>query len=83
MSETRLETVDHRLAGRRVVDPEGRTGILGTVVIERDRESSRVVSRIAHLRPVDGSGREWTTDNPAALRPTGPVTPDTSPQSAP
>ncbi|MFI9047280.1 hypothetical protein [Streptomyces sp. NPDC053427] len=57
----RIEIAEHRLTGLRVTDAEGRTGILGHVVIERDRQTQREVSRTAHLRPVDASGIEWTT----------------------
>lgn len=76
---TKFEFVEHRLEGRLVVAPDGRTGVLGTVVVVRDRQSGRVLSRTAHVRPGDGSGREWTTDQPQALRPCGPITPDTHP----
>lgn len=78
---TKFEFVEHRLDGRLVVAPDGRTGVLATVVVVRDRQSGRVLSRTAHVRPDDGSGREWTTDQPQSLRPARPITPDTHPRA--
>lgn len=78
--DTHLECVQHRLAGREVIDPStGRRGILGSVLVERSRATDRVVKRTAHLRPVDGSGWEWTAD-PRTLKPAVPVNPDTHPK---
>ncbi|MFG2334684.1 hypothetical protein ACGFMM_34495 [Streptomyces sp. NPDC048604] len=79
---TKYEFVEHRLEGRLVVDPDGRMGILAAVVLVRDRQSGREISRTAHVRPTDGSGVEWTTAKPEALRPGAPITPNTAPKSS-
>ena len=52
-----------------------------TVLGLQDRQARRVVSRTAHLRPVDGSGIEFTAD-PLTLRPADPINPDTHPKAA-
>ncbi|MFG2332830.1 hypothetical protein ACGFMM_24815 [Streptomyces sp. NPDC048604] len=41
-----------------------------------------MISRTAHMRPADAAGFEWTTDKPEALRPAGPVIPETHPKTA-
>ena len=64
---SRVEFVDHRLAGRLVAAPDGRTGVLKAVLLVRDRQTLRVLSRTAHL--LDDWGVEWKMTDPHALRP--------------
>ncbi|MFG2332861.1 hypothetical protein ACGFMM_24990 [Streptomyces sp. NPDC048604] len=64
---TRTEPAEHKLAGRLSIDRDARLGILGAVGAKLDRQRRHVLSRTAHLRPVDDSGVERTTDNPQEL----------------
>ncbi|MGP4112799.1 hypothetical protein ACTWP5_18060 [Streptomyces sp. 4N509B] len=62
-----LRWVDgHPWYGRQVVHPRtGRTGRLGLVIehlVRDDLGRERVVWSEAHMRPLDGSGREWRAD---------------------
>ncbi|MGP3636867.1 hypothetical protein ACTU45_26515 [Streptomyces sp. 24-1644] len=53
----------HRLVGREVIHcATGRTGTVGTVLVRTSKVTGRTISRTAHMRPLDGSGREWTAD---------------------
>ena len=55
-----IRCITHPWDGQRVVHPPtGRIGTLGTVIQYTARGSDRVVREEAHMRPVDGSGREW------------------------
>ncbi|MHC6627480.1 hypothetical protein ACYTFC_15460 [Streptomyces globosus] len=59
----------HRLLGREVAQPSsGRRGTVGTVLVYISKTTDKVVKRVAHMRPLDDSGREWTAD-PGSLRP--------------
>ncbi|MEU8526438.1 hypothetical protein AB0C77_12700 [Streptomyces sp. NPDC048629] len=64
---SRTEFVDHRLAGRLVAAPDGRTGVLKAVLLKRDSHTLLVHSRTAHL--LDDWGVEWKMTDPQALRP--------------
>ncbi|GAA0285759.1 hypothetical protein GCM10010302_25030 [Streptomyces polychromogenes] len=71
-----MEDVSHRLLGRAVAQPSsGRRGTVGTVLIYTSKVSNRVVKTVAHMRPLDDSGREWTAD-PGTLRPLRPIASD-------
>ncbi|TDC67776.1 hypothetical protein [Streptomyces hainanensis] len=48
--------------GQLVTDPTGRVGRLDGVLHHVARETGRVLHTEAHIRPVDGSGIEWTAD---------------------
>ncbi|MDT0323352.1 hypothetical protein [Streptomyces millisiae] len=53
----------HELMGQLVTDPTtGRVGRLDGVLEHVARGTGRVLRVEAHLRPVDGSGVEWTAD---------------------
>ncbi|TDC76275.1 hypothetical protein [Streptomyces hainanensis] len=52
----------HELIGVRVRDSTGRVGRLDAVLEYVARGTDRIVRREAHLRPVDGSGWEWTAE---------------------
>ncbi|MFJ7272280.1 hypothetical protein ACIQV3_37580 [Streptomyces sp. NPDC099050] len=57
------EDTAHRLLGREVVHPAtGRTGTVATVLVRTAKTTGRTTSRTAHMRPLDGSGCEWTAD---------------------
>ncbi|GAB2880691.1 hypothetical protein [Streptomyces mayteni] len=61
--EIALRWGGHELMGQLVTDPTtGRVGRLDGVLEHVARESGRVLHAEAHMRPVDGSGREWTAD---------------------
>ncbi|GAB2922089.1 hypothetical protein [Streptomyces mayteni] len=61
--DTGVRWVRHPLIGALVADPAtGRVGRLAAVLEHVDRPSDRVVSAEAHVRPLDGSGVEWTAD---------------------
>ncbi|WP_284576518.1 hypothetical protein [Streptomyces sp. 2P-4] len=63
----------HRLLGQEVAQPSsGRRGTVGTVLIYTSKITGRVVKRVAHMRPLDDSGREWTAD-PGSLQPLLPL----------
>jgi hypothetical protein len=62
----------HQLHGRVVTEPSsGRCGTVGTVLVYASKTTGKVVKKVAHMRPLDDSGREWTAD-PDALRPLDP-----------
>ncbi|MGC4947226.1 hypothetical protein ACLQ2N_13645 [Streptomyces sp. DT224] len=62
----------HQLLGREVVQPSsGRRGTVATVLIYTSKTTDKVVKRVAHMRPMDDSGREWTAD-PGSLQPLRP-----------
>ncbi|UUY52765.1 hypothetical protein NRK68_36535 (plasmid) [Streptomyces yangpuensis] len=64
------EDDDHHLLGREVIHPgTERTGTVGTVFIRTSKVTGKPVGRTAHMRPMDGSGREWTADPPRAETP--------------
>ncbi|WP_371619945.1 hypothetical protein [Streptomyces sp. NBC_00454] len=66
----------HRLLGREVIHPATqRTGTVATVYVRTSKLTGRTISRTAHMRPLDSSGREWTAD-PAALTPLRALAPD-------
>ncbi|TDC04696.1 hypothetical protein E1265_35810 [Streptomyces sp. 8K308] len=52
----------HELIGERVTDASGRVGRLAAVLEQVVRRTGVTVRTEAHLRPVDGSGWEWTAD---------------------
>ena len=61
MSGTNLRWGTHTLMGQLVTDPAtGRVGRLDGVLEFVAAGSGRVERVEAHMRPVDGSGREWT-----------------------
>ncbi|GAB2880859.1 hypothetical protein [Streptomyces mayteni] len=61
--DTGVRWVGHALVGELVADPAtGRVGRLAAVLEHVDRATDRVVLAEAHVRPVDGSGIEWTAD---------------------
>ncbi|MFE2152534.1 hypothetical protein ACFXAO_21160 [Streptomyces lavendulae] len=67
------EDLGHQLLGREVAQPSsGRRGTVGTVLIYASKISNRVVKRVAHMRPLDDSGREWTAD-PGTLQSLQPI----------
>ncbi|MEU3426173.1 hypothetical protein [Streptomyces gardneri] len=62
----------HRLLGREVAQPSsGWRGTVGTVLVYISKTTDKVVKRVAHMRPMDESGREWTAD-PGSLQPLRP-----------
>ncbi|MFD5317492.1 hypothetical protein [Streptomyces sp. NPDC127098] len=61
--DTGVRWTGHALMGLLVEDPAtGRVGRLAAVLEHVDRPGNRVVLAEAHVRPVDGSGIEWTAD---------------------
>lgn len=75
MNQEFIREVEHELLGVRVKDQaEGRVGKLCAVYQYVNASTDRVMREEAHLRPVDGSGWEWTArvadlapaDDPAA-----------------
>ncbi len=63
----------HQLLGREVAQPSsGRRGTVGTVLIYTSKITGKVVKKVAHMRPMDDSGREWTAD-PGSLQPLRPL----------
>ncbi|MDH6538000.1 hypothetical protein [Streptomyces sp. SPB4] len=67
------EDLSHQLLGREVTQPSsGQRGTVGTVLTYASKISNRVVKRVAHMRPLDNSGREWTAD-PGTLQPLQPI----------
>ncbi|MFD9480946.1 hypothetical protein [Streptomyces nojiriensis] len=68
------EDTGHRLLGQDVEHPaSGRRGTVGAVLIYASKLTSRPVRKVAHMRPLDHSGREWTAD-PDTLQPLQPIT---------
>ncbi|MBT2453211.1 hypothetical protein [Streptomyces sp. ISL-86] len=57
------EDTGHGLLGHDVVHPaSGRRGTVGAVLIYVSKLTGRPVRKVAHMRPMDHSGREWTAD---------------------
>ncbi|WP_406183907.1 hypothetical protein [Streptomyces sp. NBC_01006] len=57
------EDTGHRLLGQDVAHPaSGRRGTVGAVLIYASKLTGRPVRKVAHMRPLDHSGREWTAD---------------------
>ncbi len=70
------EVGDHRLLGREVAQLQsGRRGTVGLILEYRTKATGKLIRSVAHMRPLDGSGREWTSD-PADLQPIRPTAPD-------
>ncbi|MFI5986488.1 hypothetical protein ACIBEA_37215 [Streptomyces sp. NPDC051555] len=70
---TIAEDIGHRLLGRDVAHPEtGRRGTVGVVFVYTSKTTGRIIGRVAHMRPADTSGREWTAD-PRSLQPLIPL----------
>ncbi len=70
------EITDHRLIGRAVAHLEtGRKGTVSLVLEHRARTSNRLIKTVAHMRPLDSSGREWTADV-EELQPIRPIAPE-------
>ncbi|GAB2900107.1 hypothetical protein [Streptomyces mayteni] len=58
----------HELMGQLVTDPTTcRVGRLDGVLEHVARETGQVLHVEAHMRPVDGSGMEWTADAAALV----------------
>lgn len=67
------EVWDHRLLGREVADlTSGRRGTVALVLEHRGKATGKVLRTEAHMRPLDRSGLEWTSD-PATLQPIRPL----------
>ncbi|WP_030711159.1 hypothetical protein [Streptomyces sp. NRRL F-2580] len=67
------EDTGHRLLGQAVAHPaSGRHGTVGAVLIYVSKITGRQVREVAHMRPMDHSGREWTAD-PDTLQPLRPI----------
>ncbi|MEU3352295.1 hypothetical protein [Streptomyces sp. NPDC037389] len=63
------EDTKHRFLGQDVAHPaSGRRGTVGAVLIYVSKLTGRPVRKVAHMRPLDHSGREWTAD-PDTLQP--------------
>ncbi|MCY0961488.1 hypothetical protein [Streptomyces sp. H27-H5] len=57
------EDAEHLLLGRQVIHlATERTGTVGTVLTRTSKSTGKVIDQTAHMRPLDGSGREWTAD---------------------
>ncbi|MGH8918784.1 MAG: hypothetical protein ACRD0H_10710 [Actinomycetes bacterium] len=57
------EDTGHRFLGQDVAHPaSGRRGTVGAVLIYISKLTGRPVRKVAHMRPMDQSGREWTAD---------------------
>lgn len=70
------ELRDHRLMGREVAHlATGRRGTVGLVLEYRAKKTNKLIRRVAHMRPLDASGKEWTA-NPQELQPVRPIAPD-------
>ncbi|MFJ7205235.1 hypothetical protein ACIQWR_17035 [Streptomyces sp. NPDC098789] len=68
------EDTGHRLLGQDVAHPSsGRRGTVGAVLIYVSKLTDRPVRKVAHMRPLDHSGREWTAD-PDTLQLLQPIT---------
>ncbi|TLQ45046.1 hypothetical protein [Streptomyces marianii] len=69
------EDTGHRLLGQGVAHPaSGRRGTVGAVLIYISKLTGRPVRKVAHMRPMDHSGREWTAD-PDTLQPLRQISP--------
>lgn len=67
------EDTGHRLLGQDVTHPtSGRHGTVGAVLIYVSKLTGRPVRKVAHMRPMDHSGLEWTAD-PDTLHPLQPI----------
>ncbi|MFD9621866.1 hypothetical protein ACFWB2_31960 [Streptomyces virginiae] len=67
------EIADHRLIQREVAHlATGRKGTVGLVLAYHAKQSGRLVRTVAHMRPLDNSGKEWTAD-PDELQPIRPI----------
>ncbi|WP_445402161.1 hypothetical protein ACSMX9_11620 [Streptomyces sp. LE64] len=75
-ADTNLWVADdpgHQLLGLEVVQPSsGRRGTVGTALIHTAKITSKVVKKVAHMRPIDDSCRELTAD-PGSLQPLRPL----------
>ncbi|MFF4646758.1 hypothetical protein [Streptomyces sp. NPDC001389] len=70
------EIASHRLLGREVVHLEtGRKGTVGLVLQHRAKTTDALIKTVAHMRPLDSSGREWTAEV-EGLQPIRPIAPD-------
>lgn len=70
------EIGNHRLMGREVAHlKSGRRGTVGLVLQYHSKQTGRLIRTVAHIRPLDSSGKEWTSD-PAELQPLRPIAPD-------
>ncbi|WP_371616046.1 hypothetical protein [Streptomyces sp. NBC_00454] len=68
------EDTGHRLLGQDVAHPaSGRRGTVGAVLIYVSKLTDRPARKVAHMRPLDHSGREWTAD-PDTLQLLQPIT---------
>ncbi|MER8096482.1 hypothetical protein [Streptomyces goshikiensis] len=68
-----MEDTGHRFLGQDVAHPaSGRRGTVGAVLIYVSKLTGRPVRKVAHMRPLDHSGREWTAD-PDTLQPLQPI----------
>ncbi|MER6249991.1 hypothetical protein ABT224_01140 [Streptomyces sp. NPDC001584] len=75
------EDTGHRLLGQDVAHPEsGRRGTVGAVLIYVSKLTDRPVRKVAHMRPMDQSGREWTAD-PDTLQLLQPITHSAQPSA--
>ncbi|WP_327324565.1 hypothetical protein OG735_20080 [Streptomyces sp. NBC_01210] len=69
------EDTGHRLLGQNVAHAaSGRRGTVGAVLIYVSKLTGRPVRKVAHMRPMDDSGREWTAE-PDTLQPLCPISP--------
>ncbi|MGR4879551.1 hypothetical protein ACIPUC_08980 [Streptomyces sp. LARHCF249] len=70
------EVTDHRLLGREVAHlTDGRRGTVDLVLQYWSKTTGSLIRTVAHMRPADASGREWTAD-PKQLQPVRPISPD-------
>ncbi|MFG2618016.1 hypothetical protein ACGFXC_10350 [Streptomyces sp. NPDC048507] len=70
------EVANHRLLGREVArTATGQRGTVGMVLEYRSKQTGRVIKTVAHMRPLDSSGKEWTA-SPRELQPVRPLAPD-------
>ncbi|MFD4241159.1 hypothetical protein ACFWP3_06090 [Streptomyces sp. NPDC058525] len=70
------EITDHRLSGREVAHlATGRKGVVSLILEHRAKISGRLIRTVAHMRPLDSSGREWTAEV-EELQPIRPIPPD-------
>ncbi|MFI5763924.1 hypothetical protein ACIA8F_23665 [Streptomyces sp. NPDC051563] len=70
------EITVHPLIGREVAHlATGRKGTVGLVLEHRSKIGNRLIRTVAHMRPLDASGREWTAEV-EELQPIRPIAPD-------